>query len=171
MVKEQADPDSPVYHIKAENGKGPVLTLHRNMLLPVQFLPVKEQKVVTKKPERQKRVTRPNGASSSESSESSGTDSFDDNVVFIPVHDDTTDLHDDTNDMHADDVPLNDTLTESTVPVDDIVIAEPELQLSHHSGNVDQSSVHGVSAHLDSYQAESQEEQLTLNLESEASDD
>ncbi len=127
--------------------------------------------MVTKKPERRKRVTRQTRVSSSESSELSGTDSSDDNVVFIPVvHDDTTDLHDDANDMHADDVPLNDTLTESAVPVDDSVIADSELELSH-TVNGDQSSVHEFSAHLDSFQADSGEEQLTLHLESEASDD
>ncbi len=55
VVREEPGPDSPVYRIKAENGKGPAVTFHTNMLLPVQFLPAKERKV---EPTIQKLYTR-----------------------------------------------------------------------------------------------------------------
>ena len=39
-IVRQKNPDSPVYEVKPENGKGPTRTLHRNLLLPCSLLPV-----------------------------------------------------------------------------------------------------------------------------------
>ena len=37
--KTRKNPESPVYDIKAESGKGKIRTLHRNLLLPCDYLP------------------------------------------------------------------------------------------------------------------------------------
>ena len=39
LVIEIPNEDIPVYRLKRENGKGPVKTLHRNLLLPLNYIP------------------------------------------------------------------------------------------------------------------------------------
>lgn len=40
IVTQRKQPDSPVYELKPENGKGRVRVMHRNLLLPCEFLPI-----------------------------------------------------------------------------------------------------------------------------------
>ena len=45
------NPDVPVYKVQRETGKGPTRTLHRNLLLPLQFIPLSDPTSNTDKPE------------------------------------------------------------------------------------------------------------------------
>lgn len=42
VVTQRKHTDSPVYELKPENGKGRVRVMHRNLMLPCDFLPVEE---------------------------------------------------------------------------------------------------------------------------------
>ena len=45
LVTEQPDSNIPVYHVKREDGFGDIKTLHRNLLLPVNSLPIEKDDV------------------------------------------------------------------------------------------------------------------------------
>ena len=42
IVTQRKQQDSPVYELKPENGKGRIRVMHRNLLLPCEFLPVEK---------------------------------------------------------------------------------------------------------------------------------
>lgn len=48
VVTQKKYPDSPVYEIKLENGKGRIRIMHRNLLLPCDFLPMETVEPPTK---------------------------------------------------------------------------------------------------------------------------
>lgn len=54
VVTERKHNDSPVYVVQPEKGPGKTKTLHRNLLLPCDFLPVEREKQVEKKTEQRK---------------------------------------------------------------------------------------------------------------------
>lgn len=60
IVKERKYQDSPVYEIHPESGKGRIRTIHRNLLLPCDFLSTTEPKVTTqpKRPKKEKEEQR-----------------------------------------------------------------------------------------------------------------
>ena len=45
LVTEQPDSNIPVYHVKREDGFGDIKTLHRNLLLTVNSLPIDKDDV------------------------------------------------------------------------------------------------------------------------------
>lgn len=47
VVKRQMGEDSPVFELEAENGKGRTRVLHRNMLFPCDFLPLRSDENMT----------------------------------------------------------------------------------------------------------------------------
>lgn len=49
IVTQRKQPDSPVYELKPENGKGRVRVMHRNLLLPCEFLPIENVDPYTEK--------------------------------------------------------------------------------------------------------------------------
>ena len=57
VVTERKHEDSPVYVIRPERGPGRTRVLHRNLLLPCDFLPVDEGKGKKKKPDQDKLKT------------------------------------------------------------------------------------------------------------------
>ena len=52
LVIEIPNEDIPVYRLKRENGKGPVKTLHRNLLLPLNYIPYTVDPVGSPKPRK-----------------------------------------------------------------------------------------------------------------------
>ena len=54
LVTEKPSEDISVYRLKRENGKGPVKTLHRNLLLPLNSIPYTEDPVERPIPEPRK---------------------------------------------------------------------------------------------------------------------
>ena len=48
VVISRKKPESPVYDIKPESGRGKIRTLHRNLLLPCDYLPAATKKTKTK---------------------------------------------------------------------------------------------------------------------------
>ena len=63
VVVSRKSPESSVYDVKPESGRGKMRTLHRNLLLPCDYLPIKESAKRTKnaaterKPEQQTEKT------------------------------------------------------------------------------------------------------------------
>lgn len=80
-VLDIPDSEMPVYHVRREDGIGPVRTLHRNMLLPFHALPVEEtvkrsreaplRRPVTRRIREPRQVSSSSSSSESESSASS----------------------------------------------------------------------------------------------------
>lgn len=58
VVTGRKHPSSPVYEVKPEKGAGRNRVLHRNMLLPCDFLPVEELDHETKETHKQKEKTQ-----------------------------------------------------------------------------------------------------------------
>ncbi|XP_052797464.1 uncharacterized protein LOC128229702 [Mya arenaria] len=59
-------PDQPIFKVQLETGKGPIRTLHRNMLLPFISIPEPEDVTVTPVPKKRTRTSRPPPSPSSE---------------------------------------------------------------------------------------------------------
>ena len=57
IVTEQLDEDSPVYEVKPEEKKGKSKVLHRNLLLPCDYLPIPESTVFPKNSRNEKKCT------------------------------------------------------------------------------------------------------------------
>lgn len=75
VVMEQQDGDIPVFVVKREDGKGPKKTVHRNLLLPVNFLPL-DPKCQSRKPAvQQKKQEEPTDSQSDSDVQSDSTDS------------------------------------------------------------------------------------------------
>lgn len=77
--------DIPVYEVKLETGRGPLRTLHRNMLLPFNTIPVEDSpKLRNRKGSSKKPVSPPHVLPESVSpSSSSETDSEDDIAITL----------------------------------------------------------------------------------------
>ena len=72
VIKEQPDETIPVYRVQQEGNKGPIRTLHRNLLLPIEQLLLEDPPEILKhKASRTAALT----AGLSSSSESEGSDS------------------------------------------------------------------------------------------------
>ena len=77
--------DSPVYSVKAEDGTGKVRVLHRNLLLPCDYLPLEEppQPVTSKKSSHSKKKSHGTVIRDVEDESSDDEDSLPEN--FLPV--------------------------------------------------------------------------------------
>nr|XP_054768291.1 uncharacterized protein LOC129275837 [Lytechinus pictus] len=85
IVKRRLSPDIPVYEVCPEIGQGRVRVLHRNMLLPCDYLGLRVQQDQPSG-DRQRRIPRAlPQASPAEMRDESG-DSDDEEVTLIPVH-------------------------------------------------------------------------------------
>lgn len=60
VVTQRKNEDSPVYEIEPENGKGRTRVMHRNLLLPCDFLPVEkdDSTVQSRRPRRNKQANK-----------------------------------------------------------------------------------------------------------------
>ena len=78
------NPEFPVYTVIREDGTGPQRTLHRNLLLPINFLPVSTDKTAVPKvkPRKQRHLNQRTSSSSDEQGNSE--DSSDPEYYVIP---------------------------------------------------------------------------------------
>ena len=60
VVVSRKGPETPVYDIKSESGRGKIIKLHRNLLLPCDYLPpqINEYKLTSRS--KQRRVKQVN---------------------------------------------------------------------------------------------------------------
>ena len=67
VISDAPMQDMPVYKVKPENAKGPIKTLHRNLLLPIDVIPskcdLKQSSLNSDETESELRQMRPNGNS------------------------------------------------------------------------------------------------------------
>ena len=80
VVVDQPHEDIPVYRVKQETGRGGCKTLHRNLLLPVQNLPLSNQ--VQKPTHSKTTLQHENNVVDGQSSSQSDTSVMDDTDMF-----------------------------------------------------------------------------------------
>ena len=76
VVTQKKHPDSPVYELKPENGKGRCRILHRNLLLPCDFLPVEKVDLPLEPVKRKKRHNKSKHKEQEQSSEDENEDGW-----------------------------------------------------------------------------------------------
>lgn len=90
IVLSIPNPDIPVYRVQQENKKGPIKTLHRNMLLPYPFTQLVEQESIKPRPESSSRKRPPNkfrstaDTLSTEIEDSTDSDSDNTETLYLP---------------------------------------------------------------------------------------
>lgn len=121
VVVQRKGDDSPVYEVKPELGTGSTRTLHRNLLLPCNYLPVDipndtatAQRKVKKNSQREK--DKKKSPQRSELENSSSDDGSDDEFVAIPVIPQTDDRQDQT--ALTEEHPLNGDTTAQPVQLE-----------------------------------------------------
>ena len=77
-VVNQPNPDIPVYDVRSEEGRGPIRTLHRNLLLPISSIPPREDDGDTQDVHKRKHVKRTKAEMRPPSEASEETSSEDD---------------------------------------------------------------------------------------------
>ena len=120
MVQRKGD-DSPVYEVKHELGTGSTRTLHRNLLLPCNYLPVDisndtatAQRKIKKNSQREK--DKKKSPQRSQLENSSSDDGSDDEFVAISVIPQTDDRQDQT--ALTEEHPLNGDTTAQPVQLE-----------------------------------------------------
>ncbi|XP_060073436.1 uncharacterized protein LOC132553223 [Ylistrum balloti] len=84
VVMNQPNPDVPVYEVKREDGEGRSKTLHRNLLLPISFLPGHTDKPVpVPRPRRSRAAQHTPVAEDDDSISVAETDSTDEMLVVL----------------------------------------------------------------------------------------
>ena len=82
-VMKQPSTDIPVFVVKREDGQGRERTLHRNMLLPVNHLPIRTQETKQKKPEKRLRKDSSSAKATSTDQQESTDSDGDEGIYFL----------------------------------------------------------------------------------------
>ena len=122
--------DSPVYSVKAEDGTGKVRALHRNLLLPCDYLPL-EKPVTYKKSSHSKKKSHETVIRDVEDESSDGEDSLPENVLPVML---TQDLSPDTDNS-------TDVETHSLVESEPAVLQPTDEPESEHEAELQEPEV------------------------------
>ncbi|XP_033744324.1 uncharacterized protein LOC117330212 [Pecten maximus] len=123
VVIRQPNPDVPVYVVRKCNGEGKEKTLHRNLLLPIDFLHDTDEVSFDEKPEsttRKRTLTKPEEEDivTLETADSDSDEDVDSSVVIDdPVEGPLSELENGIPSHPKEDTPASDT-QESAKPVD-----------------------------------------------------
>ena len=113
-VLQQPISDIPVYVVRKEDGTGPKRTLHRNLLLPINFLPIDPEKIAPEVKPRRRLKLDPVEAQPVPQQETANDDSAsDDDDILV-----TTELEE-TPSIHAGEPPSSIDLSSSEPESDD----------------------------------------------------
>ncbi|KAK7901901.1 hypothetical protein WMY93_018670 [Mugilogobius chulae] len=152
VVTQRKQQDSPVYEIKPETGRGRTRIMHRNLLLPCDFLPVETLVSPTEEPKKKKRDSQKK--SHVDTGESTADEDEDGWRAIVGLHtgNDNSQLRAETPEFHLDndrardgeDLNADDVTGEQLAPEADDMVA-PEDQADHDGGHGDVSSESGSS--------------------------
>ncbi|KAK7886457.1 hypothetical protein WMY93_026078 [Mugilogobius chulae] len=152
VITQRKQQDSPVYEIKPETGRGRTRIMHRNLLLPCDFLPVETLVSPAEEPKKKKRDTQKK--SHVDTGESTADEDEDGWQAIVGLHtgNDNSQLRAETPEFHLDndrardgeDLNADDVTGEQLAPEADDMVA-PEDQADHDGGHGDVSSESGSS--------------------------